>query len=258
MRKLLLLSLIPVALGLTACGEESSPHRPDAGGEIDLVEYFGLQPDRCFEYTTAATTQPIPSLGVTLQEDTATFKDLTTYHYTYYVDGYAVMEEWVVPADNELKLARRRYRQQTPKVIRQYSYVDESGAIAPIVIARAPMANDTGKETSRRCTVTDEEGQTILDTTCTISVAVVPKTFLLPNGDAPAGFSHVYVETPARGPEGGIQSRLFVPGTGDVPASWTVIDADLTPQGAGPKVTYKLQAIHNKSDAPGEFDTCGQ
>ncbi|MBI5542951.1 MAG: hypothetical protein HY901_03625 [Deltaproteobacteria bacterium] len=238
--------LIPCALlPAGGCGGSDQPAGPDAGAtEQQMVDYFGLQTGRCFEYTSADTLQQSPDLGIVVESiDTKSFA-VPTRVISYSTGGVA-MRDYVAFQDNALVLYKREFPGGK-------SYIYDP----PMKRLELPVLPSSVLNATSAVTIRDGAGRVLADKEAhSLRVDVYALADVaLPIATTVSATKISFAETLADGntKAGRSEVRTFMPGTGDKASvdGLVRIDFNFNLDETSQNVVYKLQKIRDLGDNP--------
>ncbi len=227
--------LLSTLVSLAACGGGSPGNTGGADAGIDPVAYFGLQKDRCFEYSASETAQAVPDLGVAVEEivDFSLGDRTIKTSVIFYRAGGLAMKDYVGVEGSELKLYKREFPATKSTLYNP-----------PLTLLKMPVRGGDVVQSSGTAAVRDGAGKLLIDPPQQQSLSVnvfsaVPVN--LPIGQSVNAFPLTYTLNPA----GRQEVRAFVPGTGDPSAieGFVKIVYNFTTDDAAPAPTYKLQGL---------------
>jgi hypothetical protein len=231
MRRLLLPACLAlVALAAQGCGgtnTKTTDAGPDTSCGLDCVaqSHYGLIANRCFEYTTDATTpSDPPALGLKVLAVTSLEGGVKVLPVEYRVGGQLKMKDSFTLKDGDLYLVRREFIAQGSSV----SYRDASGSLVGVKwLGQGSSVGESNPNAVSAYVVGTSGSGTSTDTSYQVTVATPSatelKTYLSKYDSA---LKLLVGETPDHGSDA---RRIFVPDVG-----FTLVASAFNPAGGSP------------------------
>jgi hypothetical protein len=212
---------------LAGCGKEPPTEVPDAG--IDVEAYLGIKIDRCYEYTTAATAQDEPSLGVVARLSSMFVAG--GYVIEYSTSGLT-MEDYVSVEGNKLQMHKRNFRGVGGT---------ETNYNPPLTLLELPIVPGARQNWTAPAIVR-QSGTILSNEEHALTVNIFqPGEIALPLGQRVTGTKMVFEEVPGRS-----ETRTLIPAGGEEEiGGWVHIDFNFSADPAQPRLSYKLQEIRD-------------